>query len=140
MQIHFRVDGAPIAQPRVKATVRGKHAAVYDPGTANGWKAKVALESRSQRPAEPLLGEILVSMKLYLPRPKRLCRVKDPDCALHHIAKPDCDNLAKAILDALTDDGWWRDDSQVCCLHVWKFYHAKGGRPGAEITVATLED
>ena len=41
MIISFEVVGLPKAQPRAKATIRGKHAGVYDPGTANDWKTSV---------------------------------------------------------------------------------------------------
>lgn len=35
-------------------------------------------------------------------------------------AKPDIDNLTKAVMDALTDAGLWEDDSQVVCIHAAK--------------------
>ncbi|NCA12937.1 MAG: RusA family crossover junction endodeoxyribonuclease, partial [Proteobacteria bacterium] len=38
-------------------------------------------------------------------------------------AKPDADNCAKAVMDALTQLGaFWRDDAQVVELRVWKDY------------------
>ena len=40
-----------------------------------------------------------------------------------HIIKPDCDNLDKAILDALNGLAY-DDDSAVCELHVTKRYAA----------------
>jgi Holliday junction resolvase RusA-like endonuclease len=39
--ISFEVVGLPKAQPRAKATIRGRHAGVYNPGTANDWKEAV---------------------------------------------------------------------------------------------------
>ena len=35
-----------------------------------------------------------------------------------HICKPDIDNLAKAVMDALTDAGAWRDDCQIVELTI----------------------
>ena len=35
--------------------------------------------------------------------------------------KPDFDNLAKSVCDALTDLGFWHDDSQVIFGKVMKF-------------------
>jgi Holliday junction resolvase RusA-like endonuclease len=136
----FRVDGIPKAQPRAKATMRGRHAGVYDPGTSDGWKALVAIAARPMRPASPIEGAVAVGIDLFFPRPKSLCRRKDPEGLVRHIAKPDRDNCEKAILDALKQDGWFRDDSQVCDGRVRKFYHAKGGRPGAQITIRELAD
>ena len=38
-----------------------------------------------------------------------------------HIYKPDADNLAKFVMDALNGT-YYKDDSQVCALHVMKRY------------------
>lgn len=132
---HFRADGLPKAQPRAKATMRGKHAGVYDPGTSDGWKAIVALAARPHRPVEPISGPVRVTIDLFFPRPKRLMRKSDPDYPIAHTSKPDRDNCEKAILDALTQDGWWHDDAQVCGGEVCKWYVSKGGRPGVQIEV-----
>ncbi len=38
-------------------------------------------------------------------------------------SRPDVDNQAKLILDAITDTHlFWSDDSQVCALHLYKRY------------------
>lgn len=136
----IRVDGIPKAQPRAKATRRGRHAGVYDPGTADGWKAIVASQARPQRPASPIEGPVSVSIDFYFPRPKSLCRVKDRDGPVRHVAKPDRDNSDKAVLDCLKQDGWFHDDSQVCDGRIRKWYHEKGGRPGAFIVVQELRE
>lgn len=134
----IRVDGVPKAQPRARACRRGAHAGVYDPGTAEGWKSIVVFAARPHRPTSPIAGPVCFSVDLFFPRPKSLCRRRDPEGPVPHTAKPDRDNCEKALLDALKQDGWFRDDSQVCDGRVRKFYHAKGGRPGAEITVQEL--
>ena len=86
-------------------------------------------------PPQPLEEGVMVSMEFYLPRPKRLMRKKDPVEVMVHTSKPDVDNLAKAILDCMTQAGWWRDDCQVFASVVRKWYHRKDGVPGATITV-----
>lgn len=43
------------------------------------------------------------------------------------ITKPDVDNLAKLILDAMTKAGYWLDDNQVCDLRVTKYNSPIGG-------------
>lgn len=35
-------------------------------------------------------------------------------------SRPDCDNLAKLILDVMTDLGYWHDDSQIAKLSISK--------------------
>ena len=43
------------------------------------------------------------------------------------ITKPDVDNLAKLILDAMTKAGYWHDDNQVCDLRITKYDGPIGG-------------
>jgi Holliday junction resolvase RusA-like endonuclease len=40
---------------------------------------------------------------------------------LRHVYKPDADNLAKFVMDAL-NGVYYKDDSQICALHVVKRY------------------
>lgn len=133
----FTVCGIPKGQPRVRAYRRGARAGVYDPGTADGWKVLVSAAGREHRPPAPLAAgvPVMVQVDFLMPRPKRLMRKCDPVEVIPHTGKPDVDNLAKAVLDALTADGWWTDDSQVFALVARKFYARKDGRPGAKVTV-----
>lgn len=138
MGTSFWVDGAPKAQPRPRAFRRGDRAAVFDPGTAEQWKGLVALASREFRPDAPVEGPVAVELRFFLPRPKARSRAKDPHGEMPCTSKPDADNLAKAVLDALTQEGWWRDDAQVVRLAVEKWWHAKGGRPGMSATITEV--
>ena len=138
----FDVAGVPKAQPRPRAFARKMGdtfvARVYEDGSAEGWKGLVLLAARPHRPESPLEGPVRVDITLWLPRPKRLLRRCDPDGVVWCTAKPDRDNADKAILDTLTQDGWWRDDAQVCAGEIQKFYHPKNERPGAFIVVCEL--
>lgn len=138
--IVFCVDGLPKGQPRPRAFRRGNHAAVYNPATAEGWKGQVALAAREHLPEEPLDEPLYVLLFFRLPRPKRLMRRQDPDDAIWHIGKPDVDNLTKAVLDALTQIGMWRDDSLICMQRTTKVYHEKTGRPGAWVVIRPLPE
>jgi len=53
------------------------------------------------------------------------------------LAKYDADNYCKAILDALTDAGFWLDDEQVDRLLITKGEKVKGGR--VDVMVACYE-
>lgn len=132
----FAVWGKPKAQPRGRATIRGKHAGIYDPGTADGWKALVVAAGESQRPAVPLGGPVRLDIHYLMPRPIRLMRMRDPDGEVLCDTKPDRDNLSKALADALTNAGWWRDDCQVCFGVEVKLYHAKDGAAGARVAIS----
>lgn len=139
-----RVDGIPKGQPRPQAFARkmgGKVVArVFTPGTAEAWKGAVAVAMEPHRPSSPVEGAVCVEVMFFLPRPKGRSRKSDPTGPLWCPTRPDLDNLAKAVLDCLTLQGWWRDDSQVVDLRVTKYWHAIGERPGAVIGVMPLDE
>lgn len=130
---HCFVDGSPRPQPRARVCAVAGGARMYDPGTSANWKKRVRAKFRP--PGAPLSGPVYVRLLFALKRPKRLLRKRDPDGMIPHAAKPDCDNLAKAVLDAM--DGWWKDDCQVQRLEVAKFYSSKDRGGGCYITVWT---
>ena len=39
--------------------------------------------------------------------------------------RPDCDNSAKELIDAMTDMGFWKDDALIADLHIKKYYSEK---------------
>jgi Holliday junction resolvase RusA-like endonuclease len=135
----FVVAGLPKGQPRPRAFARmmGARAVarVYESGTAEGWKGDIAIASAKSKPDRPLSGPVRVDITWLLPRPKRLMRRVDPEGEMPCTAKPDRDNLDKAVLDAMTRLGWWADDAQVYAGYIEKLYHAKSGRPGARVKV-----
>ena len=143
LNITFSVTGDPKPQPRPRAFARnmggGKFAArVYDAGTAEGWKSLVALAAKAHVPPSPCESPLLVSLVFYIARPKSHYTSKGelrPSAPILPINKPDADNLAKAVLDCLTQIGMWRDDGQVCVLHVEKRYARIGS---ARITIRSI--
>lgn len=122
--IQFCVEGDPKGQPRPRAFAFHGKARVYDPGTAEGWKSQVALAAKPVVPVVPLTGPCCVGMHFVFHRPKNHFRkdVLRPDAPHFHVGKPDADNLAKAVADAMTALGFWRDDSQIAELSVTKRY------------------
>lgn len=139
MVITIFVFGAPKPQPRGRVRKRG---GVFDPGSAEGWKIAIQAAAMKVQPDEPLTGPLQVDIRFYFKRPKRLLRKKDPIDPIWHTDTPDRDNLDKAVLDALTDVGLWRDDKLVCAGSPLKFYCGKPGgampAPGAIITIRQL--
>lgn len=113
---------------------------MFDPGTASAWKQDVALELRRYRPAQPIEQPVLLFVEFFLPRPLRLQRQRDPEEAMVMTAKPDIDNLLKAVMDSLTDDGWWHDDAIVSAVVGTKSYAAKNGRTGAHVRICLMEE
>ena len=54
-------------------------------------------------------------------------------------SKPDGDNVAKLVLDAM-NELVWRDDSQVVSLEVLKMIAAGDEQPHLEITITEVND
>ena len=143
----FQVTGEPKGQPRPRAFARkmgSVHVArFYDSDVADAWKRAVKralFEMMEENRWELTLGPVSVSLNFAMPRPKSHFGAKGlkPSAPVHHVGKPDVDNLAKLILDQLTRSGnVWRDDSQVVSLTVHKFW-ATGAEQGCSVSISTL--
>lgn len=143
----FQAFGIPKGQPRVRAFVRGRHAGVYDPGTADDWKAAIHIAAKEELRVLgttdfPLYkGAVCVDCTFIFPRPKSHFRSNGqlkPGSPLWHTSKPDRDNLDKAVLDTLTKLQLWPDDSYVASGSLTKRYAEDGEQTGAVIEITPL--
>lgn len=134
--IELFVKGLPKGQPRARAFSRGGKAGTYNPGTADEWKNRIADAWQASRnpPMQDL--PLLTFMEFYMPRPKSHLK-KDgsikPTAPHFFTGKPDADNLAKAVLDILTQVNAWRDDSLVVDCRVIKRY--ANGATGVKLRI-----
>jgi Holliday junction resolvase RusA-like endonuclease len=80
------------------------------------WQAIV----EQHKPDKPLTGPLEVNLGVSWSR-KGITEV------VPRTTKPDVDNLAKLILDAMTKAGYWYDDNQVCDLRIMKYDGPIGG-------------
>lgn len=122
--ISFFAQGNPKGQPRPRAFAFHGKARVFDPGTAEGWKSCVAEAAKPHLPEKPIETPVKMWVRFYMPRPKKHFNKTGlrPDAPEFFTGKPDADNLAKAVMDALTILGMWRDDSLVYDLRAEKIY------------------
>lgn len=139
--IQFVVYGDPKGQPRPKAFSRGGHASVYDPKTAEGWKSQIAMAVKEKNANGLMIeGPVRLIIRAYFSRPKSHYRTGKNshllrnDAPHFHTNKPDFDNLEKAVADALTHLGLWKDDSQVAQNCTEKIY-TNDAPPGAIIDI-----
>jgi crossover junction endodeoxyribonuclease RusA len=135
----FFADGEPVGQPRPRACIRGKRAGVYDPGTADAWKRIISIRAKQAWDKVQFTGPIKLLLVIWMPRPKKHFNKGGavvPSAPTWHTARPDLDNIEKAIKDAITDAGVWRDDSQVCAVVKTKRYAEKV--TGAEIRIEEI--
>lgn len=135
--IRFTVHGTAEAQPRPRFNPATKRA--YNPSTARGWKMLVYAVAVNHRPESPMQGPLRLALDMYLPRPKALCRKRDPDGPVLMHKKPDIDNLFKAIADGLQSCGIWTDDAQIAECRATKWYHEKAGAPRVEVVIERME-
>lgn len=132
--IEFFVPGVPKAQPRqyrfAKKLPDGRVIArAITPNTAENWKNQVATAAQHLIPAQPIPGAIYLTLAFQMPRPKAHFTKKGlrPAAPVPHTSKPDCDNLGKAVMDALSVLQFWGDDAQVCQLYITKRYDEQPG-------------
>ncbi len=141
--LQVMVLGDPKGQPRPRAAFIKKlnRVRIYDPGTAEGWKALVMQAVRPYLPKEPISIGTAVSLELLflMPRPKDhygtgknagKTKVMAP---IAHTSKPDLDNLEKAVMDCLSNAGLWHDDNQVAKKTSEKRYVYPDERPGLKL-------
>ena len=144
--IVLTVPSVPVAQPRPRATVRGKRAGVYNVtsiktsgGTRKAhpivaFKATVRRAFQATYQGAPMSGPLRVDITFVLPRRKALIWKTKPMPRLPHVTKPDRDNLDKAVMDALTGLAW-QDDCQVCQGEIQKWIAAGDEQPHVDIRI-----
>lgn len=135
------VYGVPIPQGSTKAFMRpGMKFPVVtsDNAKTKPWRQAIVDAAREWlNGCAPLEGPVTVRVEFYLPRPKTAPkRVEAP------AKKPDLDKLLRAVCDALTSAGVWRDDAQVVSVTASKAFaggardpRGAAGIPRAEIGV-----
>ena len=128
------IPGDPVAQPRPKVSTRGGFARAYvdKKHPIHAYKEAIRLAYVNEG-GEILKGPIRVNIDCWFGRPKSHSK-KRSDALEPKVTKPDVDNLAKAILDALNGVAY-EDDSQVYWLEVKKWYVENGGTVGTWIEV-----
>jgi Holliday junction resolvase RusA-like endonuclease len=112
----FIIQGNPRGQGRPRATVRGRHASVYEAKEDTMYKENLAAQVVTQRQSFIKDGPIILSAKFYMPRPKahydsKGC-IKARYQDIRPTGKPDLSNLIKAAEDGLNGIVW-ADDSLI---------------------------
>ncbi|MCK5132378.1 MAG: RusA family crossover junction endodeoxyribonuclease [Candidatus Sabulitectum sp.] len=135
MSIQFFIEGAPVAQGRPRFARMGNFTKVYDPKKSKDWKEYVLKVAKSKLGKAPLLeGPLEMTLVFWMPRPKSL-----PKKVIHHIKKPDVDNLVKGVKDALS--GFcYGDDKQIIELHAVKKYALVGEPGGVDVAIREISE
>ena len=122
--ITFTVAGDPVPQPRARITTRGKFAHAYTPKKhpINNFRDAIAAAAKDAiGDAEPTGECVSVVIDAVFARPKSHMTKRGVKPTAPKIPRPDCDNIAKGVLDSLALIVWL-DDTQVQRIVVEKSY------------------
>jgi Holliday junction resolvase RusA-like endonuclease len=141
------INGEPKGKGRPRATVRGGFASVYTDAQTRKYEASITAIARDKMAGRsPFEGPLSVTLRFRMPIPKSATkRVRDGMAAgeIAHCGRPDIDNLAKAVLDAIGEDAAakkmglearvvFANDSQIVRLIAAKLY---AEQPGVDVRV-----
>jgi Holliday junction resolvase RusA-like endonuclease len=144
MEIRIVVKGIPVAQPRPRFSRTGNMVRTVSnpkkhPITA--YKQHVAIEAalacNHVKRLPMFAGPVKCVITFIMPRPVAMVWKLKPMPRAWHCVKPDCDNLAKGVKDALKGIVW-EDDSQVAVLEIGKAIASGDEGPKTIIIVSTL--
>ena len=114
--ITFTILGTSVPKARPRTTKRGNRAIMYTPDKTKNFENYVKLMAAQHAPKELLTSALEVRLDFLFQRPKSL-----PKKIRYHTKKPDIDNLAKSVMDAL-EGIIYVNDAQVISLRVTKDY------------------
>lgn len=133
MRVKFTIPGVPIPKARPRVPRKG-HA--FTPKKTKDYEALV--KDVYNLTVGKYLGDsaIVATIDLYFPIPESYSKSKKRRIAegeIKHTKRPDVDNCAKAILDALNEVAY-KDDAQIVESRITKHY-AVDGNVRAEVVL-----
>lgn len=132
MVSEFVVVGKVRGQMRPRARVACGHAQIYKDPADRAWESRILAEYRAQCGCSLHMGEVSVEIVITRALPMS---VREPDPDTH---KPDVDNVAKSVLDALSGTAFM-DDKYVTDLRVTKTMRAAGDVDVMVVRVSDVE-
>ena len=138
MKMMICLKPPPTNRPRI--VKRGQHAGLMKPKELSEWLLLFWKELRDDygiymNGQERLMCPVKVRILFVRPRAIKYNPAKHPDGMIWCPHRPDVDNNAKVILDALTEAHLWHDDAQVVSLTIEKAYAERGDDAGIEFSI-----
>lgn len=131
MMVRLTISGEPQGKGRHRAVCRGDHIATYTPRKTKDYEDEVRFCYRQEygdlmafAVDEPVSATIIAAFGI----PKSSSKKRKVEMMAGRVLptkKPDTDNIAKIVLDALNGLAY-PDDKQVVELHVIKVYDLEG--------------
>lgn len=136
MRVELTIPGVPVAQPRAKATTFGGHTRLYTPDAkVRPFKEAIRILFAEAYQGPPIEGPVMMQITAVFPRPKGMIWKSKDMPRVPHAKKPDHDNVAKSVCDALNQLAF-RDDSQIYYSIVMKFIASGGEQPHTRIVIS----
>lgn len=141
--IRFVVPWEPVAQPRQRHAIRGKGArqfiANYTPANhpVNAFKQACQLTAKTAMCGPLLDGPIRLNVLAVFSRPSSMIWKKREMPRVRKTTKPDFDNVAKALCDALTGIVW-KDDAQIASATIEKAIASGNEQPHCVVEIECM--
>lgn len=136
----FVVEGKPKGKGRPRFARAGKYVRTYTPKDTQDYEQKVResfLRQYEDKDVKDYNNNVKVCLRAYFVPPKNTSKKKLKEILNNpYLHKPDCDNIAKIILDSLNGIAF-KDDNQVSNLKVEKLY---GTEDKVEVEIEYMED
>ena len=120
--IRFTIPGSPMGKGRVRFTKGGF---CFTPESTLNYEnlVKVTCTDKCDQRQPNYTGQVAVDITAFYPIPSSYTKKKREEIrgGARPVKKPDLDNIAKIILDALNHVAW-QDDKQVVCMVLTKKY------------------
>lgn len=133
----WTVLGDPVGKGRPRFARQGDKVRTFTPARTASWEAMAREVFAGRWQGGPLEGCVALVVTAVFRRPKRLDRRADRRNP--HVARPDADNVLKAVGDALEKAGVVRNDSQVVRAVVEKAYARSDEGPRVEVLLREVE-
>ena len=123
-----RIELEPMGKQRPRIAKRGAYARAYTPPKTAQWEKDAATIMRAFWRRPPQTGAVRVVVRAYRARTQYMQAKKRRELTIC-TSKPDVDNVAKIVLDAMVKARVLDDDNQVVQLECSKRW-APYGEPG----------
>jgi Holliday junction resolvase RusA-like endonuclease len=123
----FEVPGDPKGKARPRVCFKGKRAWAYTPKNTRSYESLIKKCARDSKVTK-LEGSVYLSIEAVFKVPKSATKSKKEEMLKGKIRptkKPDMDNIAKTVMDALNGIAY-DDDKQVGCLQIVRRYGEEG--------------
>lgn len=136
MTRQFFVPGQPQGKGRAKVSTRGGFGRAYTPEKTESYETRIISQYvAAYKDAELLCGEVNMQITAWFPIVKGTSKKQEQRMLRQEVnptKKPDADNIAKVICDALNGVAY-RDDTQIINLSITKRYAEK---PGVDVVIS----